>query len=66
MSNELGKPLNCQRTAVDEELHTSRHSVDGGLDRVERLVVRDGIGGPGEQHDTELQLKLSGSPHNAG
>ena len=54
MSDKFEKPLDRQRTAVDEELHTSRHSVDGGLDRIERLVVRDRIGGPGEQHDTEL------------
>lgn len=54
MSDKFEKPLDRQCTAVDEELHTNRHSVDGGLDRIERLVVRDGIRGPGEQHDTEL------------
>ena len=54
MNNEFGRPLTSERTAVDKELHTDRHSVDGGLYRVERLVVRDGVSGPGEGHDTKL------------
>lgn len=42
------------RTTVDEEFHTGRHSIDCGLDRLESLVVWDGIGVPCEPHETEL------------
>ena len=60
--NGDGRPLNCERTTVDKELYTSRHCVDGCFDRIERLVVWDGVKGPGERHDAELQqLKLRGS-----
>ena len=46
--------LSCQRTTVDKKLRTSRHSVDSGLDHIERLVGWDGIRSPSEHHDTEL------------
>ena len=54
MSVWFEKPSDRERTAVDKELHTDRQGVDGGLDRIERLVVWDGIGGPREHHDPKL------------
>ena len=56
--SEAGRDEREQRRVLQEhdavEVRLGVHAEDGGLDRVERLVVRDGIGGPGEQHDTEL------------
>lgn len=54
MNEELGRSLNCERTTVDKELYTSWHSVDGCLDRIEGLIIWDGVRCPGEHHDAKL------------
>ena len=54
MNNEFEGPSNYGRTTIDQELHTSRLSVDSGLDRIERLIVRDRIRSPCKHHGAKL------------